>query len=56
MTKENCEHKWVHLRHVGTTELGYRNWYDVDEFYCEKCLESKLLERPKPKMEVSRGF
>ena len=40
---EPCDHKWVHLRNEGTTEVGYRHWKQTDLFYCEKCLEQKRI-------------
>lgn len=43
-----CEHKWVHLRDEGTTEVGYRNWKKVDLFFCEKCLDQKRIESDMP--------
>lgn len=40
---DTCDHKWVHLRNEGTTEVGYRMWKQTDLFYCEKCLEQKRI-------------
>jgi len=39
-----CEHKWVFLRDGGTREIGYRKWFHVDVFFCEKCLEQREIE------------
>lgn len=38
-----CEHKWVFLRSEGTEECGYRRWRTVDVFFCEKCLEQRVV-------------
>lgn len=39
-----CEHKWVFLRSLPTREAGYRRWFKVDLFFCEKCLAYKEVE------------
>jgi len=50
--KQKCEHKFVHLKDLGTRETGYRQWVGVDLFFCEKCLEQREVER---KLEERRS-
>ena len=50
---QQCEHKWIHLRGDGTVETGYRQWSNVDIFFCEKCLEQRRIET---KIEPKRSY
>lgn len=50
-----CVHKWVFLRKEEPREVGYRNWVNVDRFYCEKCLKQETVET-KPEERRSHAF
>jgi len=38
-----CEHKWVHLDTKKKTDYGgyQTRFVRIDQFFCEKCLETK---------------
>lgn len=42
-----CEHKYIFLRKE-VEEKTWHNFVDNDVFFCEKCLEYKKIEQPKP--------
>lgn len=54
--KTVCEHKFIHLRNLGTEEIGYRQWAQVDMFFCEKCLEQKRVSRKIEEKQSYRGW
>lgn len=41
-----CEHKYVFLKSFDR-EKSWHHWVRVDEFFCEKCLEYKQVERER---------
>lgn len=43
-----CEHKWVHLRKSDNYEVGYRTYGYDDTFFCEKCLQEKVIQKELP--------
>lgn len=44
----NCKHKWVFFRSDSYYKFDGRNsrhYYHADYFFCEKCLEEKVVEK-----------
>ena len=45
-----CKHKWIYSRSDSYWRFSGRNsreYYHADYFFCEKCLEEKIIEKPK---------
>ncbi len=47
MGEKGCKHKYIHLdTSKWTTSEGYNlGFYRKDRFFCEKCLEQKVIEK-----------
>lgn len=51
---KECEHKWVHLStHYEYESHGYNTEFvRLDAFFCEKCCETKEVERREHSRET----
>lgn len=47
MPDKECNHKWIHLStHYQQSSAGYNTEYiRLDVFFCEKCCETKEVEK-----------
>lgn len=48
MEQKECEHKWVHFDtrlRKETGHFGAPEWFRLDLFFCEKCLEEETKKR-----------
>lgn len=47
MDQNTCEHKYVHLETIKKQEYGsfHTKYIMLDRFFCERCLEEKVVEK-----------